>query len=173
MLANFVKTNVDERQSSNCLIVRSVFSVVGGVVSGFVVHYLGQRPVFQVLMCVLALTSFVGLAYTVGVFPPTVYSALLGFADGNSNTLTKSLFVFFIPKDRLTKSYALNGCFFNLVMFAMPPLAGYMADHINYPYQNAGSMWFYAIVAALGVGFSLGVFVRDHRVFKDLLASRD
>lgn len=95
-----------------CGIVRSVASVVGGPLSGWLVGKIGRRPLLLLISYVLSMASFAALLWY--DMPPYIPMFLIGFFDGCSASLGKSMFTYVVPPNLLNNAYALSGSLLNL-----------------------------------------------------------
>lgn len=59
---------------------------------------------------------------------------LLGWLDGASAAVAKSLFVYVMNENQETLGYALSGVTMNVLSFALPPISGFVAK-INWPVE--------------------------------------
>lgn len=90
MMINYINANQGDQVAGVAGIVRSVASVVGGLLSGVIVKYLGRRPTLQLGSHLLACLSF-GLLLALPDVPCYIPMAVIGFFDGCANTFTQSL----------------------------------------------------------------------------------
>ncbi|KAH0576567.1 Major facilitator superfamily protein [Spironucleus salmonicida] len=149
-------------------IVRSVASILGGPICGAFVSWIGQRPLLNIIFFALAIVSF-ALLFLSQSLPSYIPAFFIGFFDGSSATVGKSLFSYVVEPSQLNNAYAFGGIMLNIGQFAFPPVAGALSL-INVPDESAGIIWFYIIMLIVGMGISIVVFIRDKRYFNGVLS---
>ena len=111
MLVTFLDYHIS--YASVCGIVRSTASIIGGPIAGIIVTRFGHRPQLQTVCFVIAIGSFITLFWS-NKITPYIPMALIGFFDGCSATLGKSLFSYVVPTAQLNNAFAFGGILLNI-----------------------------------------------------------
>ncbi|KAH0572303.1 Major facilitator superfamily protein [Spironucleus salmonicida] len=168
MLITYLAMHVDYAEMAG--IVRSIASILGGPISGLLVQFVGQRPVFQFLAFIITAISFVSLLFF-GQITPYIGMFIIGFFDGSASALGKSLFTYVCTDQQLNAAYAVSGVILSIGQFVYPPISG-MLSVMNWPNQGSGIIWFWVFMLIVGVLLSFVIIIRDKKFYGSVLSKK-